>query len=275
MYIIYKHTCVISGKSYIGYTKRGILKRWQDKIRHSKNLKNKWKIDRALRKYPNENQWKHKVIIDKIPILEEAKILEVLCIFYYDTFVNGYNSTLGGEGYYIIKGKKLSKEHRKKISESEKGKIISEETRKKISKSSKGKIISEETRIKISKSSKGKIMSKISKEKNRQWHLGKRASKKTRKKMSESHRGHVVSKITKRRLSKSHKNKKHTEAHIKHQIESRSLNWQIIYPSGKMKIIKNLNQFCKNNNLNSGAMCQVAKGKLKQHKGFKCEKLCI
>lgn len=35
-------------------------------------------------------------------------------------------------------------------------------------------------------------------------------------------------------------------------------------------IIKNLTEFCRNNNLDSGAMIKVAQGKSKQHKGYKC-----
>ena len=52
------------------------------------------------------------------------------------------------------KGKHLSEETRKKISEAEKGRTFSEEHRKKISESNKGKKRSEETRIKMSAAAK-------------------------------------------------------------------------------------------------------------------------
>ena len=78
-YIIYKHTSP-SEKSYIGYTQLSIQNRWNEHF--SKTIKLNWKFSRALRKYPNEGQWIHEILINNIPTLEEAKNLEILCIFY-------------------------------------------------------------------------------------------------------------------------------------------------------------------------------------------------
>lgn len=44
----------------------------------------------------------------------------------------------------------------------------------------------------------------------------------------------------------------------------------ITRPNGKEEIIKNLNKFCKTNDLNSGAMSQVTLGNVNQHRGYKC-----
>jgi hypothetical protein len=67
------------------------------------------------------------------------------------------------------KGKKLSEETKKKISEKiselQKGKKHSEETKKKISESHKGKILSEEHKRKLSESHKGKKFSEETKQK--------------------------------------------------------------------------------------------------------------
>jgi len=49
---------------------------------------------------------------------------------------------------------------------------------------------------------------------------------------------------------------------------ARSKNWVVTTPLGKTLFIKNLNQFCRENSLNSGNMSRVAKGTLPQHKGF-------
>ena len=60
------------------------------------------------------------------------------------------------------KGKFLSEEHRKKLSEAKKGKLLSEEHRKKLSEAKKGKKrmpFSEEHRRKISEAKKGKVRS--------------------------------------------------------------------------------------------------------------------
>jgi group I intron endonuclease len=51
------------------------------------------------------------------------------------------------------------------------------------------------------------------------------------------------------------------------------ITWQITYPSGEIKIIQNMAQFCRDNNLNKGHMWSISQGKQKHHKGFKCTKL--
>lgn len=57
-------------------------------------------------------------------------------------------------------GKKMSDEHKQKLSEAHKGKKHSEESRKKLSNSLKGRVVSKETREKISNSLKGHAVSK-------------------------------------------------------------------------------------------------------------------
>lgn len=48
--------------------------------------------------------------------------------------------------------------------------------------------------------------------------------------------------------------------------------WLLISPDGKIHHIKNLMKFCKENNLNNGALGQVAKGKIVHHKKWRCLK---
>jgi hypothetical protein len=86
----------------------------------------------------------------------------------------------------------------------------------------------------------------------------------------------------KQNLSKSHKNLKHTKNQInkisisllgnKRAIGNAKL-WIIIFPDGSEKEILNLKQFCKENSLNPTHMSNVAQGKFKAHKGFKCLKV--
>jgi len=241
MYLIYKHTSP-SGKSYIGYTRQGLLVRWSKELNHSKYLKNNFKLDRAIRKYPNKSQWKHEILINNIPTLTEAKNLEIICIFYYDTFVYGYNSTRGGDG--SLSGWKHTKESKNKMSKIHKGKPVWNK-----GKTYKSKPCSKETKIKISIAQKGK-----------------KASEETKRKMSDSRKNRIGTM----------KGKHHSEK-TKNKLSTllSKITWKIIYPSGQENIIKSLNKFCKENKLHATTMCQVAKGKLKQHKGFKCEKLCI
>jgi group I intron endonuclease len=56
--------------------------------------------------------------------------------------------------------------------------------------------------------------------------------------------------------------------HSKESIEKRSKTYIVTDPSGSLSEIKNLNQFCKENNLNQGAMSAMARGKGITHKGW-------
>lgn len=67
-----------------------------------------------------------------------------------------------------------------------KGKILSAETRRKISDSHKGKILSEETKRKLSEANKGNT-----------YHKGKKHSEESLRKMSDSHKGHPPTKGSK------------------------------------------------------------------------------
>jgi group I intron endonuclease len=46
--------------------------------------------------------------------------------------------------------------------------------------------------------------------------------------------------------------------------------WTIIHPDGTPEEVLSLTSFCKKNNLSQGNMTEVANGKRKQHKGFRC-----
>ena len=49
--------------------------------------------------------------------------------------------------------------------------------------------------------------------------------------------------------------------------------WEIVTPTDEVLVITNLAKFCREHNLLKNKMCEVSKGKWKQHKGFKCKKL--
>jgi hypothetical protein len=95
MYTIYKHTSP-SGKAYIGLTKNTMMHRWkQHRAFASSAYKgvNGKKFWSALRKY--QNGWIH-TVLGNAESLGEANALEGFYIAYYDTWINGYNSTPGG-----------------------------------------------------------------------------------------------------------------------------------------------------------------------------------
>jgi len=83
-------------------------------------------------------------------------------------------------------GRIVSKETRRKISESNLGQTRSEETKKKISESLTGKTHSEETRKKMSKSKKGILRTEEEKRKISETLKGHKMSDETRRKISES-----------------------------------------------------------------------------------------
>lgn len=123
---------------------------------------------------------------------------------------------------------------------------VSETTRKKISNANIGKKLSKETKNKISKSNSGKIR-----------------TKENRLKISAACKGIIPW----------NKGKKYSEE-IKNNISiGHSCLWEIFMPNGSVKIISNLANYCKVNNLNQGHMISVSQGRLKSHKGYRCNKI--
>lgn len=98
-YVIYKHTFIKTNKSYIGYTKYSISERL-----HKHNLNAMMGIDtkfyRAIRKYGIDN-----IISKELEIVnsqDDAKEKEKYYIAKYNTFKDGYNMTLGGDGGDVV-----------------------------------------------------------------------------------------------------------------------------------------------------------------------------
>lgn len=89
---IYKITNNINGKMYIGQSV-DIYHRW---IKEKAPNVPKYALQRAFDKYGRENFTFE--IIERVK-LEELNEREIYWITYYDTYNNGYNETLGGDGY--------------------------------------------------------------------------------------------------------------------------------------------------------------------------------
>lgn len=179
-----------NGKKYIGKTKRTLNQRkgnsetWEG-YKHCTLL---WK---AIQKYGTKNI-QEDILIKEEMTNERANELEKYYISLYKTNANrhgpefGYNLTDGGDGVAGIKykdeelkrrinqmrengishrGKKLSEEHKRKLSEAKKGekhpfygKHRSDETRAKIGKANSRENMSEETRLRRSESKKKKVI---------------------------------------------------------------------------------------------------------------------
>ncbi len=142
--IIYRYVSP-SGKSYIGQTTRELYRRrmWFGPGRYTGG-EGKSKIDRARRKYGPES-FEYEVPLrnhySSIELAtEDLNKWESYYIGFYDSYRNGYNCTLGGDG---SRGYYPSDDTLRKISKSLKGKSKPDGFGNKISKANKGKPKSE------------------------------------------------------------------------------------------------------------------------------------
>ena len=133
MYTIYVHKNKINGKCYVGMTKNDSPKnRW----RYGYGYCHQPKFYNAIKKYGWDN-FEHNIICHCLK--EDVDRLEKYYIQKYDSINNGYNLDSGG-----CKMKTLSEATKLKISKHNakfwKGKHLSEETRRKLSEVRTGKI---------------------------------------------------------------------------------------------------------------------------------------
>ena len=95
--IIYKATNVKTNKSYIGQTTQTLKKRQYQHINDAKKGRYNSYFHRTIRKYgPESFTWE--ILFEGECSSNKLNDLEIFYIGYYDTFNNGYNLTIGGEG---------------------------------------------------------------------------------------------------------------------------------------------------------------------------------
>jgi group I intron endonuclease len=113
IYSIYKVTNNINQKNYIGFTDN-----FENRIkRHIINIKYRnHHFYNALKKYGVEN-FSFEIIYQSLDEIHCLKVMEPYFIKLYDSFNNGYNMTIGGEGCF---GYKHTKETKKLLSEKSK-----------------------------------------------------------------------------------------------------------------------------------------------------------
>lgn len=129
IYSIYKATCLVNNKSYIGFT-QNFERRKRKHIQVSFNNKDpehKRIFHNAIRKYEPENfEWS--ILYQSDDSFHTLNIMEPLYILIYDSYLNGYNMTTGGEGSLNHKHSKSSIE---KIGLASRGRKQSEESKHK------------------------------------------------------------------------------------------------------------------------------------------------
>jgi group I intron endonuclease len=121
--IVYLHKNKINEKCYVGQTGQKIENRWKKEGRAYLDIvtNGKYKHPKfapAILKY-GWNNFDHIILAENLS-LKESNRLEKEMIIKYNSFNNGYNSTIGGDGSLGIK---RSKEQIKKHSEFMKGKL--------------------------------------------------------------------------------------------------------------------------------------------------------
>lgn len=115
----------------------------------------------------------------------------------------------------------------------------------------------------------------------------KNPSAETRWKIGTANRGkkrNPLNEETKRKIGLANSKKKRTQQEKEHlrqinlskkqseeSILKRSKSYIVIDPSGNYITVKNLNRFCKENDLNQGAMSSIARGLSNTHKGWSCK----
>ena len=160
--VIYRVTNKLNNKVYIGQTINAFNKR---KVQHlsdaRRNVYPSYYFHKALRKY-GEKKFTWEILHKNIKDFCTLDVLEQLEIIINDSFYNGYNMTMGGEGFH---GYRHSEETKQKIKLNNakywKNRIVPQEMRNKISNTLKGRYSgeknpfygkkhTEETKIKVS-----------------------------------------------------------------------------------------------------------------------------
>ena len=97
---IYLITNQINNKKYVGKTTKSIKERWEEHLKDSKKEKCEIRpLYRAIRKYGIENFTIEEIEKCNIISLSEK---EQYWIKYYNTYEDGYNATLGGDGSILL-----------------------------------------------------------------------------------------------------------------------------------------------------------------------------
>lgn len=154
---IYKITNILNGQVYIGQTKYTAIGRYKAHMSTYKNTR----FYNSIHKYGQEN-FVLEVLADNVKD-EDLDELEIKYIAEYDSYYNGYNETLGGQGTH---GYVFTEEDREKKRQSMKEtwkhspRLNSTERNKKISDAIKDKPKSKEHKKKLSDLAKTRIGNK-------------------------------------------------------------------------------------------------------------------
>lgn len=112
---IYKITNKISGHAYVGQS-NNIERRFWQHVKYAESLNEEYNnaLYAAMRTYGTDKFIFE--VLEEVTNEEELNAREIYWIAYYDTYKNGYNETLGGDG---VRGQDGEKHHNHKLTEHE------------------------------------------------------------------------------------------------------------------------------------------------------------
>jgi len=163
MSYIYKITNLVNGKEYIGQTSLSIQERFKQHIHDAnKGYYNHRPLYNAFNKYGIEN-----FIVEELEECntEEVNQKEIEYINKFDTYSNGYNATLGGEGTVTIDYDKVLEKYRMGLSAGQIAKDMNHDI-KQITRILKSKGVSKEEIVERGHDSQGRPLYKIDKKTN-------------------------------------------------------------------------------------------------------------
>ena len=147
MYCVYQHINKINGKRYIGITKQNPESRWgTDGI----NYKSSPYFYSAIQKYGWDN-FDHEILFNDLT-KEEACVKEIELIAYFQTQdkQHGYNIMEGGSAPTIPEEMRSVMSEKMRGNQNNLGHVCSEEKKRKISDAQKGRKLTEEHKTKLS-----------------------------------------------------------------------------------------------------------------------------
>lgn len=131
VFYVYKLTNTVNGKSYIGISSRKPTVRWHEHCERARQGIRNSRLYSAIRKYgPRSFRID---TLEQASTEDEVRTLETRYIIEFDTYANGYNSNLGGNGFLVFP------DHiKEKIRLAQIGKFIPPASREKMSAAKRG-----------------------------------------------------------------------------------------------------------------------------------------
>ena len=252
---IYRITCTINGKFYIGSALDLRVRQRQHLSDLRRNKHHSITLQRAWNKY-TEEAFIFEVLELTLPpfLLEREQYwLDKLKPF---NPKNGYNIAHNAHSRL---GLKASAETRKKIGQASKGHTTSHETREKMRQAQLGRKFSAESLKKRSQTRTGMKHTPETREKLRQINLGKGKGKK----LSPEH----IEKVRQANLGRKHTPEQRERNRDRNRVNMKTLI--VTDPNGIEHTVTGIRQFAKEHSLSPSHLIEVAQGKQRTHKGYK------